>query len=612
MTTHSADATPPALEVPTLARRYGVAVSVVALALLMTLAIPPVRNESPTALFFAAVMVSSWYGGLGAGLFATALATGAIDSFIMPPVYAVVLGPSEIVRIGVFVLVALLISALNASRQRVGEALHQRAVQLAEADRRKDEFLATLAHELRNPLAAIGGALEALRLGRGDSAEAVKTWGIIDRQARQMARLTDDLLDASRITRGAITLRKEKVDLGTIVAHAVETARTLIDERRHELSVALPPEPVRLEADSLRLEQVLVNLLHNAAKYTESGGRIWLIAERSGDEIALRVRDTGIGIAPEMLPRVFDSFVQAGHLRTRIQEGLGIGLSLVRSLVVMHGGRIQAQSAGVGCGSEFIVHLPAPLEGTSEGRGREPVAGEATGPPRRVLIVEDWAVTAQSLAKVLEWWGYEVRTARDGEEALAIARGYRPEVVLLDIGLPGMGGDEVAHCLRRQAGPDRPRLVALTGHVPGDDPRSSGADFDDHLLKPVDLDALRRSLASPDRLAHRRSGDPSVPHHRWRPSPHVPFRSLGQRGGRNRGPGSRGTRASLLGEPAEIPCALILRRSGSIPRGTPHFLRPWTMLTTVVGRPSRRADSSGHFLATGRTLRYWRMIEWTG
>ena len=323
MTTHSTDATTPALEVPTLARRYGVAVSVVALALLMTLAIPPVRNESPTALFFAAVMVSSWYGGLGAGLFATALATGAIDSFIMPPVYAVVLGPGEIVRIGVFVLVALLISALNASRRRLGEALHQRAVQLAEADRRKDEFLATLAHELRNPLAAIGGALEALRLGRGDSAEAVKTWGIIDRQARQMARLTDDLLDASRITRGAITLRKEKVDLGTIIAHAVETARTLIDERRHELSVALPPEPVRLEADSLRLEQVLVNLLHNAAKYTESGGRIWLIAERSGDEIALRVRDTGIGIAPEMLPRVFDSFVQAGHLRHAHPRGAG-------------------------------------------------------------------------------------------------------------------------------------------------------------------------------------------------------------------------------------------------------------------------------------------------
>src|SRR5512135_1387280 len=509
MTTHSADATTPALKVPTLARRCGVAVSVVALALLMTLAIPPVRNESPTALFFAAVMVSSWYGGLGTGLLATALATGAIDSFIMPPVDAVVLGPGEIVRIGVFVLVALLISALNASRQRLGEALHQRAVQLAEADRRKDEFLATLAHELRNPLAAIGGALEVLRRGRGDSAEAVKTWRIIDRQARQMARLTDDLLDASRITRGAITLRKEEVNLGTVVAHAVETARTLIDERRHELSVALPPEPVRLEADSLRLEQVLVNLLHNAAKYTESGGRIWLVAERTGDEIALRVRDTGIGIAPEMLPRVFDLFVQAGHLRTRVQEGLGIGLSLVRSLVVMHGGRIRAQSAGVGRGSEFIVHLPALLEGTSEGQGCEPVAGEATGPPRRVLIVEDWAATAQSLAKVLEWWGYEVRAARHGEEALAIARGYLPEVVLLDIGLPGMDGYEVARCLRMQAGPDRPRLVALTGHVPGDDPRSSGTDFDDHLLKPVDLDALRRSLASPARLAHQRSGDPS-------------------------------------------------------------------------------------------------------
>jgi CheY-like chemotaxis protein len=175
----------------------------------------------------------------------------------------------------------------------------------------------------------------------------------------------------------------------------------------------------------------------------------------------------------------------------------------------MHGGRIRAQSAGVGCGSEFIVHLPALPEGTSEGQGCEPEAREATGAPRRVLIVEDWAAIAQSLAEVLEWWGYEVCAARDGEEALDIARGYRPEVVLLDIGLPGMDGYEVARCLRRQAGPDRPRLVALTGHVPEDDRCSFGTDFDDHLLKPVDLDALRRLLASPDRLAHQRSGDPS-------------------------------------------------------------------------------------------------------
>ena len=653
-----------------IARRYGVAVSVVALALLLTLAIPPVRNESPTALFFAAVMVSSWYGGLGAGLLATALATGAIGSFIMPPVDAVVLGPGEIVRMSIFVLVALLISALDASRRRLGDALHQRAVRLAEADRRKDEFLAMLAHELRNPLAAIRGALEVLRLGGGDSAEAVQMWGIVERQTRQMTRLADDLLDASRISRGAIALRKEEVDLGTLVAHAVETARTLIDERRHELSVALPPEPVRLEADPLRLEQVLVNLLHNAAKYTESGGRIRLIAERTGDEIALRVRDTGIGIAPEMLPRVFDLFVQAGHRRTRVQGGLGIGLSLVRSLVVMHGGRIRAQSAGVGRGSEFIVHLPALPEGTSEGQGCDPGAREATAAPRRVLIVEDWAATAQSLAKVLEWWGYEVRAVRDGEEALDIARGYRPEVVLLDIGLPGMDGYEVARRLRRQAGPDRPRLVALTGRVPEDDQCSFGTDFDDHLLKPVDLDALRRSLASPDRLAHQRSGDPS-----GRVTPGVPppmslsdfsASEAGEsedpvRVNQGRACSQRfltkywkpclmvglilaiglSTPVGLLavprsttavnrecqdpspedtdpfedatpegeGESAEIAYALILRRSGSIPRCTPYFLWPWTMLTTAVEHPSRRADSSGHFLATGRTLRYWRMIE---
>jgi len=499
---------------------YGIGTSAVAVALLATLAVPPIRAESPTALFLVAVMVASWHGGLGPGLLATALSAWAIDYFVMPPAFAMAFGLGDLTRVAVFVLVALLINSMNARRRSLEEALRQRADGLAEADRRKDEFLAMLAHELRNPLAPIRSAVHALG-HRDDDPAVTRARDVVERQVRHMTRLVDDLLDASRMTRGRIALRKEVVDLATCVAHAVETVRPLIDARGHELSLSLPSEAVRLSADPTRLEQVLGNLLHNAAKYTEPGGRITMAVERDGEAVVLRVLDTGIGIAPEMLPRIFDLFVQADRTRDGGLGGLGVGLSLVRNLVEQHGGTIRGLSAGPGRGSEFVVRLPM----TSE----EERAEESPGPPgrgvpgRRVLVVEDHVDSARSLAQLLASWGHEVRLARDGHEALAAVDGYRPEVVLLDIGLPGMDGREVARRLRERPGEDRPVLVALSGYAPdGDGLRGRCDEFDRHLVKPVEPDALRELLALPPSACGGRAhkDGPTIGRTTWRSTGH--------------------------------------------------------------------------------------------
>ena len=343
--------------IPSIARRYGAAVTAVFLALLLTQACPPVRSESPTALFFAAVMISSWYAGLGPGLLATALSVGLIDYLIMPPAFSIILRPGDVVRITVFVLVALLISSLNLARRRLEADLRRKTNELIETDRHKDEFLAILAHELRNPLAAITNALHLMHREHGfrDTEAAA----VILRQVRHMVRLIDDLLDAVRVARGVITLRKEDVDLSAAVAHAVETVRPIIEERQQRLSVSVPPEPVQLEADPVGMQQILVNLLSNASRYTDPGGSIRLVAERDGDVLIVTVRDTGVGIPTEMLPQIFGLFVQADRDQSRIRGGLGIGLALVRSLVELHGGTIQARSEGPGQGSEFIARLPA-------------------------------------------------------------------------------------------------------------------------------------------------------------------------------------------------------------------------------------------------------------
>jgi PAS domain S-box-containing protein len=375
-------------------------------------------------------------------------------------------------------------------RRRTEEALR-------DADRRKDEFLAMLAHELRNPLAPIRNALGILAM-RFTDPELEKVRGMMERQVEHLVRMVDDLLDVSRIMRGRIELRSEPLELAAIIARAVETARPAIDARGHELTVSLPTERIWVRGDLVRLAQIFANLLGNAAKYTEGTGRITLTAECENVRVAIRIRDTGIGIAPELLPRIFDLFVQGDRSVARSQGGLGIGLTLVRRLVELHGGTIRAESAGPGRGSEFIVRLPvcdaavpvkdAPDNGMTQKRPQE--RGQ------RVLVVDDNVDAAESLAMVLRLSGHEVRTAYNGPAALAEARIATPDVVLLDIGLPGMDGFDVARQIREDRGLNHLRIVAVTGYGQDEDRRrTQEAGFDFHLTKPVDPVQLDRLLS---------------------------------------------------------------------------------------------------------------------
>jgi CheY-like chemotaxis protein len=362
--------------------------------------------------------------------------------------------------------------------------------QLQEADHRKDEFLATLAHELRNPLAPIRNAIQIIR--QSDERQARD---MMERQVSQMVRLVDDLLDISRISRGKLQLRKERVGLADVLNAAVETARPVIEASAHELTVTMPPQPIVLQADPTRLAQVVANLLNNAAKYTEKAGHIWLTAERRGNEAVVSVRDTGIGIPAEQLPLIFQMFSQVASALERSQGGLGIGLSLVKGLVELHGGTIEARSGGPGKGSEFTVHLPLVdvLEAqTPSGDGEK----AQTVQKCRILVVDDLRDAAESLAMLLRMMGHETRTAYDGLEAVQTAAAFQPNVVLLDIGLPKMNGYEAARRIRSEPWGGNVTLVALTGWGQEEDKRRSlEAGFDHHLTKPVDPAALAKLLA---------------------------------------------------------------------------------------------------------------------
>jgi PAS domain S-box-containing protein len=366
---------------------------------------------------------------------------------------------------------------------------------LKETDRRKDEFLAMLAHELRNPLAPIRNAVQIVRAKGPPVPELQWARDVIDRQVQQMTRLVDDLLDVSRITRGKIELRKERVQLTTIVSSAVEASRPLIEKWGHELTVTLPPQAVYLQADTTRLAQVLLNLLNNAAKYTEQGGRIWLTAEKEGEHVIVRVKDTGIGIPQEMLPRIFEMFTQVDRSLERSQGGLGIGLTLVQSLVEMHGGTVEAHSDGPGKGSEFVVRLPVAAE-IKDRRAGVAMGGETMAAPAkcRILVVDDNQDAADSLAMLLRIMGNEVHTAHDGLEAVGAAGVFLPDVVLLDIGLPKLNGYEAGRRIREQQGKGVV-LIALTGWGQEEDRRrSKEAGFDHHMTKPVEFDALQKLL----------------------------------------------------------------------------------------------------------------------
>jgi PAS domain S-box-containing protein len=368
---------------------------------------------------------------------------------------------------------------------------------LKEADRRKDEFLAMLAHELRNPLAPIANAVEVMRLLELDHPDLLWVQEVVDRQLRQMTRLVDDLLDVSRITSGKITLRKELVELTSIVATAIENCRHQTDAREQELMVSIPAGPILLEADPARLEQLIANLLNNAAKYTQPRGKIWLSVEGRGDQVEVRVRDTGIGLAPEMLPRIFDLFAQADQSLARSQGGLGLGLTLVRRIVELHGGTVQAFSLGLGQGSELTVRLPVSKVCPSENPMPAPVATPVARTGLRVLVVDDNVDTLRGMTKLLHRSGYEVKVAHDGQTAIEAARAFQPEVVVLDIGLPGMDGYQVARKLRQEEDLKGALIIANSGYGQESDRiRSREAGFDYHLVKPIDYSALLELLAS--------------------------------------------------------------------------------------------------------------------
>ena len=378
---------------------------------------------------------------------------------------------------------------------------------LREADRRKDEFLATLAHELRNPLAPIRNGLQILRLAGTDTVAAGHVQEMLERQVSHLVRLVDDLMEVARVTRGRIELRKEPVDLGAMLRSAIETSRPLIEAARHELTVELPAEPVTLMADSVRLAQIVANLLNNAAKYTEDGGRIALSARREGNHAVISVRDSGVGIPLEVLPRVFDLFAQADRTYHRAQGGLGIGLTLVRTLVELHGGTVAATSDGVGYGSEFIVRLPLGVE-LERGRNGSRDDVDNVFASHRFLVVDDSRDSAHSLALLLESLGADVQTATDGPAALDELETYRPSVMLLDIGMPGMDGLEVARRIRQRSSSRDLTVIALSGWGQDQDRRRSReAGIDYHMVKPVDLDELGRLLTAlaPSRVSRVRS-----------------------------------------------------------------------------------------------------------
>jgi signal transduction histidine kinase/ActR/RegA family two-component response regulator len=396
---------------------------------------------------------------------------------------------------------SLEIATTNEELRATNDDLQRRLQQLEEAalaGRQKDEFLAILAHELRTPLAPILSAVQILRRQAADDPMVQRAREVVERQALHQARLLDDLLDVSRITRGKIELRRRNVSIGGAVTEALESTRGLMQAKAQSIAVTLPEEPIFVDADPTRLTQIVTNLVSNAAKYTHAGGRIGIACQREGTDAVVVVRDNGVGIPREMLARIFDLFAQAEPSTARSHGGLGIGLTLVKNLVEMHGGTVVARSRGRGTGSEFEVRLPAV---TAPNADAAPSRLGAVGRRVRVLVIEDNVDTRETLRRVLELDGHEVQDAEDGPQGLELALASRPEVVIVDIGLPGLDGYEVARRLRATLG-DTPLLIALTGYGQPEDRRLSlDAGFDVHLVKPVSPEHLAVALET------RRAGE---------------------------------------------------------------------------------------------------------
>ena len=381
-------------------------------------------------------------------------------------------------------------------RRRLERELHDRAARLVEADRRKDEFLAMLAHELRNPLASVSNAIQLLKMPNALAEHAEWSKQIIERQVKHLARLIDDLLDVSRITRGKIELRRERIDASPVINSAVDAVRPLIEEKKQELAVSFTPGTLWCEADPTRLEQILINLLTNATRYTEAGGHIRLTARHESDRVTFTVKDDGIGIPPDKLPEMFELFAQGDRTIARSEGGLGIGLTIVKRIAELHGGTASAFSEGTGKGSQFTVTLPA-IPRPMPDQAPAPAAVPGRGRCSRILVVDDNVDTARGMSRLLRLLGNDIRTAHDGPDAIAEALDFRPEFILLDIGLPGMDGYQVAKRLREE-GLGEAVIIAVSGYGQEEDRRRSReAGFDHHLVKPVDYHALVTLIGQP-------------------------------------------------------------------------------------------------------------------
>jgi PAS domain S-box-containing protein len=388
----------------------------------------------------------------------------------------------------------LIVAIVDTTQRRlVEETLKESRAELQLAAKRKDQFLMTLAHELRNPLAPIRTAVDLMKQA-GATDDMTRPREVIDRQLKLMVRLLDDLLDVGRIERDTLVLRKTRIDLGTVVRHATEISQPLADRFQQQIVVKAPAQPIEVEADSARIEQVVANLLNNACRFTPTGGRIDVSVSLAGSQAVIKVRDNGIGIPPEDLSRIFEMFEQLDRSSERAQGGLGIGLHLVKRLVEMHGGTVEAKSDGIASGSEFTVRLPVapPLPKDTQAKPAEATGlGAPVVSPKKILVVDDNIDAAEAMSMLLSVIGHDTRVAHDGPQALDAVRDYAPDVVLLDLGLPGMSGFDVCEQIRKTALAKMPLVVALTGWgQESDRKKTTAAGFDHHLVKPVDYDAL--------------------------------------------------------------------------------------------------------------------------
>ena len=475
---------------------------------------PVVGHAVPFITMFPAVVLSGWYGGFRAGLFTTLVGGSAAAWFFLRFEVAGIGGHAEkITSLGVFFMMGVLISWLTHARNvaitRLREAheneRHARLQaeestarvealrsQAEAANRAKDEFLAMLGHELRNPLAPMVTALELLRLRSGGALG--KTEQVIERQVHHLGRMVDDLLDVSRVARGLVSLSRRPSELEPVITRALEMASPLLERRQQHVTVNVPRSGLQVNADPDRLAQVFANLLTNAAKFTDPGGRVEISAERRGDMIVAAVRDTGVGMGPELLARVFEPFVQGAQSMARSTGGLGIGLTLVKSLVALHGGEVSAHSDGAGRGSTIEVRLPA-HEHAALPEVEAASAPAASFPAHRVLVVDDNEDAAMLLADVLRAQGWPVAVAFDGLQALSMIESFAPDVAVLDIGLPVMDGYELAARIRERLGSRSPRLLAVTGYGQEEDRKhATAAGFARHLVKPVSTDALLAAM----------------------------------------------------------------------------------------------------------------------